>query len=198
MSAVRLDLPNAHVTLHSDMWTPAESTAIEAALAALPDWETRQIVVWGRKCSQNRKTCFYARETGINYRYSGIDNGNAKPFPPVVEAACKRVEGRLQTKFNYCLLNMYADGKETIGWHSDDERDMPAGSLIASCSFGAARFFDLRRKDDHSQKTRIDLTSGSMVVMGAGTQEHYHHQVPRQAKVALPRYNLTFRCIRNQ
>lgn len=137
---------------------------------------------------QNRKTCFFARDSGLNYRYSGINNTNCKGFPPVVERICKKVSKKLGIQFNYCLLNLYKDGRQTIGWHADDERDLAPGSVIASCSFGAERFFDLRRRDNYADKLRTNLESGSMIVMGRGTQTHYHHQVP-------PRFNLTFRVV---
>jgi len=190
-----LNLPDADVKYYTGLWTPAEIAEIIVELAALADWERRQIVVGGRECMQNRLTCFYARDPSLNYRYSGIDNSNCKGFPPVVERICKRVSQKLGIQFNYCLLNLYKDGRQTLGWHADDERDLAPGSVIASCSFGAPRFFDLRRRDDHSKKTRLNLQSGSMVVMGEGTQTHYHHQVPQQAKITEPRYNTTFRVV---
>jgi alkylated DNA repair dioxygenase AlkB len=193
--AVAFGLPDADVRLHTNLWSSAECKKIIPKLAALPDWEQRQILVCGRQCMQNRKTCFYARDPSLNYRYSGIDNDNAKPFPPVVEEICKRVSEVLGIQFNYCLLNLYSDGREKLGWHADDERDLVDDSPIASCSFGATRFFDLRRQDNHSEKTRLNLESGSMLVMGKGTQQHYHHQVPQQVKIRQPRYNLTFRVV---
>jgi len=192
---VNMELPDADVRYYTGLWTKEECDEIIRELEALEDWERRQIVVCGRQCMQNRQTCFYARDPSLNYRYSGIDNSNCKGFPPVVERVCKRVSKRLEMEFNYCLLNKYSDGRQTIGWHADDERDLAAGSVIASCSFGAERFFDLRRRDDNSKKTRLNLANGSMVVMGEGTQQHYHHQVPQQAKITNPRYNLTFRIV---
>jgi alkylated DNA repair dioxygenase AlkB len=192
---VSLSLRDADVRFYTDVWDAAEARDCITELAALPNWERRQIVVCGRPCMQNRKTCYYARDDGLNYRYSGTDNGQAKPFPPVVERICKRVSRMLGVEFNYCLLNLYSDGREKIGWHADDERDLADGSPIASCSFGAARFFDLRRRDDQRDKTRVNLTNGSLIVMGRGTQTHYHHQIPQQAKIAQPRYNLTFRVV---
>ena len=192
---LNLGLPDADVRYYTDIWTKEESDEIIRELEALEEWEQRQVVVCGRECMQNRETCFFAQTPDLNYRYSGIDNSNCKEFPPVVERICKRVSKRLGMEFNYCLLNKYSDGRQTIGWHADDERDLAPGSVIASCSFGAERFFDLRRRDDHSKKTRLNLANGSMVVMGEGTQQHYHHQVPQQAKITNPRYNLTFRVV---
>lgn len=192
---VNMELPDADVRYYTSLWTKDECDEIIRDLEALEDWERRQIVVGGRQCMQNRLTCFYARDPSLNYRYSGIENSNCKGFPPVVERICKRVSKKLGIQFNYCLLNKYSDGRQTIGWHADDERDLAPGSVIASCSFGTERFFDFRRRDDHSKKTRINLVNGSMVVMGEGTQTHYHHHVPKQAKITKPRYNLTFRVV---
>lgn len=192
---LNLELPDADVRYFTGLWTKKECDENIRDLEALEDWERRQIVVCGRECMQNRLTCFYARDPTLNYRYSGIENSNCKGFPSVVERICKKVSEKLGIEFNYCLLNKYSDGRQTIGWHADDERDLAPGSVIASCSFGAERFFDLRRRDDHSKKTRLNLANGSMVVMGKGTQEHYHHQVPQQAKITKPRYNLTFRVV---
>lgn len=192
---VNLNLPDADVRYFTGIWTPEECVEIIAELETLPDWERRQILVCGRECMQNRLTCFYAKDPSLNYRYSGIDNSNSKKFPPVVERICKRVSEKLELEFNYCLLNKYCDGRQTIGWHADDERDLVPGSVIVSCSFGAERFFDFRRRDDYNKKIRLNLLNGSMVVMGEGTQPHYHHQVPQQAKITKPRYNLTFRVV---
>ena len=195
VKTTQLELPDADVRYITGLWTDEEISEITQALRDLPDWEQRPIVVCGRQCMQNRQTCFYARDPTLNYRYSGIDNTQSKPFPDVVESICKRVSMELGVEFNYCLLNQYSNGRQTIGWHADDERDLTDGAPIASCSFGAERFFDLRRKDNHKEKTRMNLESGSLVVMGAGCQTHYHHQVPQQAKVTKARFNLTFRVV---
>ena len=195
VKTTQLELSDADVRYITGLWNDDEVSEIIRKLETLPNWERRPIRVCGRLCMQNRFTCYYARDPSLNYRYSGIDNTQSKPFPEVVEAICKRVSEQLGVEFNYCLLNLYSHGRQTIGWHADDERDLAGDSPIASCSFGAERFFDLRRKDNHKDKTRINLESGSVIVMGKGCQTHYHHQVPPQAKVTTPRFNLTFRIV---
>lgn len=194
-----IGVPNADIRLYTGVWTPAECREIIRELAVLPNWEKRAIRVAGRDCMQNRKTCFFALHDRLNYRYSGISNAGAPPFPDVVSRVGDRAALAIGDAFvpNYCLLNWYADGRENIGWHADDERDL-AEERIVSCSFGATRFFDLRRRDDHKAKIRLELPSGSIVVMGPGTQKHYHHQVPTQARITDPRYNLTFRRVRER
>jgi len=190
----KIDVPDADIWLYTGVWTNSECRAICEELVALPNWEQRPIKVCGRDCMQNRKTCFFALHDRLNYRYSGIDNAGAPPFPLVVDRVGDRATEATGGNFvpNYCLLNWYADGRQNIGWHADDERDL-VDERIVSCSFGAARFFDLRRRDDHSVKIRLELPSGSIVVMGRGTQNHYHHQVPTQARIKEPRFNLTYR-----
>lgn len=37
------------------------------------------------------------------------------------------------------MVNRYLDGSDTIGAHSDKDRDLADGSYVASVSFGAAR-----------------------------------------------------------
>ena len=196
MDPTRLDLPGACVDLYHNVFDDSACDRYFELLSALPDWEAREIVVYGRPCKQNRLTCFYAADPSLNYRYSGINNANAPVFPSFLQEIREVAEGICGCSFNYCLLNWYPNGKSTIGWHADDERDLAPGSKIASFSFGAERYFDFRRKDNHKEKTRVTLTNGCLLVMGEGTQTHYHHQVPQQARVLQPRINLTFRSVK--
>jgi tetratricopeptide (TPR) repeat protein len=41
------------------------------------------------------------------------------------------------TKFNSCLLHLYHNGNEGIGWHIDDEKSLKKNSTVASLSLGA-------------------------------------------------------------
>jgi ribonuclease HI len=59
----------------------------------------------------------------------------------------------------------------------------------------------LRRIDDHKSMYELELESGSLLLMGPGTQEHYQHCIRKMGVKALgehggmckPRINLTFR-----
>jgi alkylated DNA repair dioxygenase AlkB len=44
------------------------------------------------------------------------------------------------------LLNLYRNGVDSMGWHSDDERELGERPVIASVSLGATRRFRLRHK----------------------------------------------------
>jgi alkylated DNA repair dioxygenase AlkB len=49
------------------------------------------------------------------------------------------VEELARIKFNSCLLNLYHNGNEGMGSHSDDEKPLGKNNTIASLSFGAER-----------------------------------------------------------
>jgi alkylated DNA repair dioxygenase AlkB len=91
------------------------------------------------------------------------------------------------------LANLYRDGSDAIGWHSDDEPELGREPVIASVSFGAARRFDLRRRDDHARIARIVLDHGSVLIMRGGTQRNWQHAVARTKTHIAERINLTFR-----
>ncbi|WP_226883391.1 alpha-ketoglutarate-dependent dioxygenase AlkB [Neisseria yangbaofengii] len=48
--------------------------------------------------------------------------------------------------FNSCLLNLYSDGLEGMGWHSDGEKELGNESIIASLRLGAIRKFAFKHK----------------------------------------------------
>ena len=99
--------------------------------------------------------------------------------------------------FNCVLLNLYRDGQDSMGWHSDDEPELGPDPSVASLSLGATRRFQLRRRRDRRTRVDLDLRHGSLLVMGPPTQAHWQHAVPKRPKAsgAGPRVNLTFRYI---
>ncbi len=107
-----------------------------------------------------------------------------------------RLRKELGVPFNSVLANLYRDGRDAMGWHSDDEPELGAEPVIASLSLGAARRFVLRRRDDHAVKQTLVLAPGSLLVMRGACQRDWQHALPRTAKPVGPRLNLTFRHIR--
>jgi alkylated DNA repair dioxygenase AlkB len=105
-----------------------------------------------------------------------------------------KVEQISKEKFNSCLLNLYHDGNEGMGWHSDDEKMIVPKSAIASVSFGAQRKFVFKHKKDKTQVSTI-LENGSLLVMKGETQIEWLHALPKSLKIKAARINLTFRMI---
>jgi len=101
------------------------------------------------------------------------------------------------TTFNSALLNYYRDGKDSMGWHQDNERELGPNPTIASLTFGAERVFQMKHIYDKAiARKDIPLRNGSLLIMGGTTQHYWKHQIPKTKKVIGPRLNITFRTIK--
>jgi len=115
------------------------------------------------------------------------------PFGPTTEKLRQRLVKDHNFDYNVCLLNLYRDGIENIGWHCDRE-EKGSTLCIASLSLGATRCFELKKQEKGSnEKHAFMLSSGSLLVMRDPCQELYYHRVPKDLLCSEPRYNLTFR-----
>jgi len=99
--------------------------------------------------------------------------------------------------FNSVLLNLYRDGNDSMGWHSDDEPELGPAPVIASLTLGVARTFLFRRKSHQaSAPVKVILEHGMMLLMSGATQQNWQHAINREAGVVSSRINLTFRDVR--
>jgi alkylated DNA repair dioxygenase AlkB len=117
------------------------------------------------------------------------------PWTPTVAQLRDDLAARLGVRFNSVLANLYRDGRDSVGWHSDDEPELGATPVIASLSFGATRTFRLRSRATREAALSLDLSHGSLLVMSGDTQRLYQHALPKRAGITAPRINLTFRRI---
>ena len=175
-------------------WVLGEASAEEVFTRLIEevDWESRTIVVFGKKHLEPRLSAWYG-DPGARYSYSGIDL-SPKPWTPVLSelrGICAQVSG---ASFNSVLCNRYRDGNDKMGWHADDEAVLGTEPTIASLSLGAARRFRLRHRESR-EIVECELPSGSLLVMSGLSQKCWMHEVPRQKKITEPRINLTFRLI---
>jgi alkylated DNA repair dioxygenase AlkB len=109
-----------------------------------------ELVVFGNHIVTKRKTAWYGDS---NYQY--IYSNTLKQALPRTRELVKLkhiVENLSNTKFNSCLLNLYHDGNEGMGWHSDDEKSIEDNSSLASVSFGAERKFSFKHKQSKKSK----------------------------------------------
>ncbi len=108
----------------------------------------------------------------------------------------EKVDKQAGVIFNSVLLNLYRTGKDSVGWHRDNEKEFGTNPIITSISFGETRPFHLKHKfKKHIEKVIIPLTHGSLLIMKGETQHYWEHQVPKTAKDISPRINLTFRIV---
>lgn len=156
-------------------------------------WQQDKIKVFGKVHDQPRLTALFGNNQKP-YSYSGITM-HPHLFTPELSQIKNAIEKVADTKFTTCLLNYYRDGKDSNGWHSDDEKELGTNPIIASVSLGAERFFHLRKKADKTQKHKILLESGSLLLMKGKTQHCWQHQIPKTSKPIGSRINLTFRIL---
>lgn len=194
MIAERIALPDAELLLYRDFVADGERRELFARLQREIDWRSDRIRLFGRDCRIPRLQQFQG-EPGLRYRYSGLTL-EAAPWHPLVVRLRERLADVESTVFNCVLLNLYRDGDDSMGWHSDDEPELGPAPVIASLSFGATRRFVLRHRQNRDlPRTELALTDGSLLLMRGPTQHHWQHALPRSRRVAQPRINLTFRHI---
>lgn len=157
------------------------------------DWKEESITLFGKKYKQPRLTAWYGEEN-MNYSYSNIKM-IAVPFTSTLLKLKSLIEEFTNESFNSVLLNLYRDGNDSNGWHSDDEKELGKDPVIASLSLGAVRKFKLKHKLDNKIFYDISLGHGSLLLMKSETQHFWKHQIPKTKKVDQPRINLTFRRI---
>lgn len=73
-------------------------------------------------------------------------SGPLSQWHPVLLHLREAVERASGCSFNSLLCNLYRDGHDSIGWHSDDEASLGANPTIASLSLGDTRVFSLRKQ----------------------------------------------------
>jgi hypothetical protein len=103
----------------------------------------------------------------------------------------KKIEA-VQGEYNYCLLNRYRSGSDSMGWHADDEPEM--GNVIGSLSLGATRKFRIRHNVTRETKTFL-AGNGTLIIMAGTMQQFWQHEVPKTRQNVGERINLTFRKI---
>ena len=185
-------LPGAEIWFAPDWLDMAEADALLDSLRRV-HWETHRIRLFGREIDSPRLSCWIGDE-GAAYTYSGA-RFQPHPWPVALLAIRERITDELGCMFNSVLANRYRDGRDYMGWHSDNESALGPHPLIASLSLGATRRFMLKHRQDPSRKLELELPHGSLLVMGGDTQRNYRHALPRTARPVEERINLTFRRI---
>jgi len=94
------------------------------------------------------------------------------------------------------LLNFYADGKDSISPHADNEPSLRADAPVLVYSFGGPRDFVMTPfkggAAENSGTLSIALRGGDFLAMGGACQREFQHAVPKRAHAA-PRVSVTVR-----
>jgi alkylated DNA repair dioxygenase AlkB len=161
-------------------------------------WSQQAITLFGRRVMQPRLTAWCGDARAV-YTYSGLTL-RPSPWHPVLLELKERLEALTGGRFNSVLANAYRDGRDSMGWHSDDEKELGRAPLIASVSLGAERRFLLRPSvrpaEGAAPASGIALEHGSLLVMKGDSQHRFRHALPRTRKPTGLRINLTYRMVK--
>ena len=193
-SGIGLLSKDGHALYIPSVFDENSCDALFASLLKTVNWKEDQLVMFGKLITTKRKVAWVG-DAGCSYTYSGV-----KKFPqawtPALLEIKQKVEALAQHTFNSCLLNLYHDGSEGMGWHSDDEKELEQAAPIASVSFGGERKFTFKHKFDRTSVS-LTLANGSVLLMQAPTQQYWQHSLTKTKRLVAPRINLTFRAIRH-
>jgi alkylated DNA repair dioxygenase AlkB len=116
----------------------------------------------------------------------------AQSADAIIDRLRERAEALSGASFNAALANLYRTGRDSVGWHSDNEAGLGNRPIIASLSLGGERRFQFRHRET-KQTITLGLRMGHWLIMAGETQRFWVHQVPKMAAAAAPRVNLSFR-----
>lgn len=182
-----INLTDGGVLLYDNNFLPPDlASEYFAELLEQTPWEQKP-GVFGHM--QPRLTASYG-DPGLTYRYSGTENP-ALPWTPVLLEIKGMIEA-VQGWYNYCLLNRYRSGADSVGMHADNEPEM--GNVIGSLSLGATRTFRIRHNKS-KETMSFQVANGTLIIMAGTMQQFWKHEIPKTKEVVGERINLTFRQI---
>jgi alkylated DNA repair dioxygenase AlkB len=192
-----LPLPDGELRYDERFLDGLEADRLFARLRAELAWEVHAVRIFGRVIPAPRLSAWHGNP-GARYTYSGLTLA-PRPWTPALAEVRAAVEQAVGLRFDAALANLYRDGADGMGWHSDDEPELGPAPVIASVSLGAVRRFVLRHRRRAHPALALPLAHGSLLVMQGETQRNWRHALPKvtaKGGAAVgPRINLTFRRI---
>lgn len=170
-----------------------------------PEFET----LWNMRPGYRNKIKFYGKEYdmpreqqvyGISaYTYSGITFQTIQDIPPFL-SQCLNWANTIDSndedgpKYNMILVNWYFDGKDNIGWHKDNEKEIIPGTDVMTITFGEKRKFKIKHDTLDICRDYPTIHNG-YIVMGGDFQKEFMHSIPKTTnkKIQGRRISLTFR-----
>lgn len=177
---------------HRSIFSNKESDRILQELSGSIHWEHDEINMFGKRIITKRKVAWYGDQP-FEYNYSNHAR-QALPWNALLLEIKQLIEKATNEQYNSCLLNLYQNGEEGMGWHADNEKELKENGAIASLSLGAERKFQFKHRTT-KERIELQLENGALLVMKGDIQKRWLHQLPKSKKISAPRINLTFRTI---
>jgi alkylated DNA repair dioxygenase AlkB len=184
------DRPDCDLLLIDNFFVKEEADEYYNILLNQTEWREYEMPMYDKVVTAPRMVSWY----GDTNRPERKSNPN---WPAELLHIRERVQNETSINFNAVLLNLYRNGTDGVGWHSDKTSSTNKDMNIASVTFGETRMFRLRHKFmKHIPQIEIPLYHGSFLLMAGSTNSYWEHQVPKTAREVLPRINLTFRQVK--
>ena len=162
--------------------------------------EIAVVKIWNNEIPVPRFQQSYLRD----YKFSGVVS-KAKPLPEEFQPYLDWINGRKYGIFNEVLVNWYADGRNYVCSHNDDERQLVPGSPIVTITLtgeGLPRIFRFRTKTDKSIVQDFETHNGNVIVMGGKCQKEFKHEIVKvtgkKVSQMAPRISITLRQFRGK
>ncbi|MGJ8550853.1 alpha-ketoglutarate-dependent dioxygenase AlkB family protein [Winogradskyella wichelsiae] len=186
-------LPNAELIYIPNYFSKKESNTFLKNIRQETEWQHDDITIFGKTYKQPRLTALFS-ETNLPYSYSNITM-HPNQFTETLLTIKNKIEYISDNNFNTALINLYRDGNDSNGWHSDNEKELGLHPIIASVSFGQPRTFHFKHNNLKDQRYKLILKHGSVLIMKGEMQEHWKHQIAKTKKKIDERINVTFRTL---
>ncbi|PWV53782.1 alpha-ketoglutarate-dependent dioxygenase AlkB [Chitinophaga sp. S165] len=187
-----ITLKDGELVYYPQFFSLQDATSHLHMLMEKIQWQQESMMMYGKPVLFPRLMAWYG-DTGSTYAFSG-KTYTPEGWTDELLKIKEQIEPAAGVRFNSVLLNRYRDGKDSMGWHADDEPELGKNPVIASVNLGAVRRFMLRHPEA-GLKYELELQHGSLLIMKGALQHHWQHQVPKTTKVSGERINLTFRVI---
>lgn len=160
--------------------------------AANMDLKQYPVTVWDKTFLQPRLTA-WCSDDGKGYSYSNQITP-VVPWPSEFLDCRAKLEDECGVRLPTCLVNMYRDGQDSVGWHKDDESIFGKDPTIVSISLGGTRRFKLRNSQT-KETQEFDLSDGDLLLFSGKYATEWVHSIVKTAKVVDTRISLTFRTV---
>lgn len=186
-------LPQDLLEYHPGLFNEMQSDYLLGKFIADTPWKQKVVKMYDKEVITPRLSAWYADPE--TYDYTSLNRSSPNTWTAELWMIKEKVEEIAGVTFNSVLLNYYRDGNDSVAWHSDNEKALGTRPVIASVSFGQVRCFDIRNKENHSEKYSIRLESGSVMIMKGALQLNWDHRIAKSLRPMKPRVNLTFRVV---
>lgn len=169
-SPIQRRAPTSRTQLDETSWVDVirgfarDTEPVFARLLAETQWQQNRMIRGGRKVDDPRLD-------------GSISRADADR-DPLFRFARLVLEARYRVRLHGVQLVLYRDGRDSMGFHRDDEMVYLDRTIIVGLAFGATRPFVITSFDRQQQHT-FELEAGDLYVMGGRCQADWLHGVPK-------------------